>query len=487
MRYLRPAERERGCVPVLSNTGTYSTADKLHRVSPPPSNLTVVGEIARGGFGRVERVCSPDGRVFARKVFEPSARLGLPEEVDLEKLRKRFEREVRVQMALAPYGMMPIEHAALDADPPWFLMPLAEKTYRQQIRADREQTRVSPEPLLDILNGLEELHRLGYVHRDLKPDNVLLHQGTWHLADFGLVTDLPVRTSTRLTSTASLWGSQLYMAPELTIDFRRAGPPADIYAFGCILHDLVDGGSRIPFAVQSVSGPLDPLVRKCTAADPRRRFQNVAGLRAALVDVLERARAVPRSADAEPETEASREWRASLDRVESWSEDLAGWFAAHLEAADAGDEQSVFAEVSEEHLRALAGRFPDQWDRIAMAYCDWARGGFAFAFCDVLVGRLEAVFRSEKSSLEARAAALTSAAALGAVHNRWFVMRRVMRMADATLDENLAERLSIEICAGDAGGHFVQCAECINRRVSDYHPRIARSLQAVTSEAQNDE
>jgi hypothetical protein len=450
-----------------------------------PPNTTVLGEIARGGFGRVERVRTADGRVLARKVFDPSPRLGLPDEVDTEKLRKRFEREVRVQMALAPYGMMPIEHAALDASPPWFLMPLAERTYREQIRADREQSRISPDPLLDILNGLEELHRLGYVHRDLKPDNVLLHQGTWRLSDFGLVTDMPAPTTTRLTSTASLWGSQLYMAPELTIDFRRAGPPADIYAFGCILHDLVEGGSRIPFAVQSVTGPLDPLVRKCTAADPRRRFQNVAGLRAALVDVLERVRAAPRSGEGSAETEASREWRESLDRIESWSEDLASSFAAHLEAAEAGDEQSVFAGVSEEHLRALAQRFPDQWDRIAIAYCDWARGGFAFAFCDVLVGRLESVFRSEESSLEVRAAALASAAALGAVHNRWFVMRRVMRMADATLDENLAERLSIEIRAGDAASHFVQCAECINRSVTDYHPRIARSLRAMTHEARN--
>jgi hypothetical protein len=456
-------------------------------VSPP--DVTVVSEIARGGFGRVERVCTADGRVFARKMFEPSPRLGSPDEVDLEKLRRRFEREVRVQMALAPYGMMPIEHAALEADPPWFLMPLADRTYREQIRTDREESRISPDPLLDILNGLEELHRLGYVHRDLKPDNVLLHQGTWRLSDFGLVTDMPVREGTRLTSTASLWGSQLYMAPELTIDFRRAGPPADIYAFGCILHDLVEGGSRIPFAVQSVSGPLDTLVRKCTAADPRRRFQNVAGLRAALVDVLERARASPRSeaGASEAEAEASRGWRESLDRIDSWSEDLAGSFAAQLEAAQAGDEQSVFARVAEEHLRELAERFPDQWDRIAMAYCDWARGGFAFAFCDVLVGRLEVVFRCEKSSLEVRAAALATAAALGAVHNRWFVMRRVMRMADATLEENLAERLAIEIRAGDAASHFVQCAECINRSLSDYHPRIARSLRAVTtSEARNE-
>jgi hypothetical protein len=439
----------------------------------PGEDLTVIGEIARGGFGRVERVSTRAGKILARKVFEPSPRLGFPEEVDLEKLRRRFEREVRVQMALAPYGMMPIEHAALDRDPPWFLMPLAERNYREQVREDRQAERISPEPLLDILNGLEELHRLGYVHRDLKPDNVLLHEGTWRLSDFGLVADVAVRKTARLTSTASLWGSQLYMAPELTMDFRRAGATADIYAFGCILHDLVDGGSRIPFAAQSVNGPLDPIVRRCTAADPKRRFQNVAGLRAALVDVLERAHTFPKN-------ETSREWREALDHIESWSDDLAAAFAAHLESVRPGEEQSVIAEVSEEHLRAIAERFPEEWDRIATAYCDWARGGFAFRFCDVVVGRLEAIFKHERSSLDARAAALVSAAALGAAHNRWFVMRRVMRLANASLEDNLAERVSIEIRAADAGHHFLQCAECINRSAGDYHPRIAASLVSAS-------
>jgi hypothetical protein len=431
--------------------------------------LTVLGEIARGGFGRVERVRGPDGVVLARKVFEPSPALGLPDEVDVVKLRKRFEREVRVQMALAQYGMMPIVHAELDADPPWFLMPLAARNYREQIRRDRQEGRISAEPLLDILSGLEELHRLGYVHRDLKPDNVLYHDGTWRLSDFGLVADVEKQKNTQLTSTASVWGSRLYMAPELTIDFRRAKATADIYAFGCVLHDLVDGGSRIPYAVQVASGPFDAIVRKCTAADPRRRFQNVAGLRAALVDVLTRNPSFAKS-------DAAREWSHALDGIESWTEDVASAFAAHLEEAQPGDEKAVVAEISEDHLRALADRFPDEWDRIAVAYCDWAAGSFPFSFCDVVVGRLEWIFRCEQSSLDARAAALVSAAGLGATHNRWLVMRRVMRMAEATLDEKLAERVAVEIQATDAQERFLTCAENINRSFGDYHPRIARAL-----------
>jgi hypothetical protein len=259
------------------------------------------------------------------------------------------------------------------------------------------------------------------------------------------------------------------MAPELTIDFRRAKPTADIYAFGCIVHDLIDGGSRIPYAVQVANGPFDAIVRKCTAADPKRRFQSVSGLRAALVDLLKRNPSFPKS-------EATREWSQALDGIDAWSEELASAFAAHVEQAEPGDEEAVVAELSEEHLKTLAERFPDEWDRIAVAYCDWAGGTFSFTFCDVVVGRLESIFKNEKSSLDGRAAALVSAAGLGAAHNRWLVMRRVLRMADAALDEKLAERVAIEIQATGAEERFVACAECINRSAADFHPRIVEVL-----------
>ena len=117
--------------------------------------MTVLGELTHGGFGRVEKVRNRAGTVLARKVFDPSPELGLRDARELTKLRKRFEREVRVQMALSQYGMMPIVRAELDEDPPWFLMPLADKTYSEQIREDRDAGIISSEPLLDILNGLE--------------------------------------------------------------------------------------------------------------------------------------------------------------------------------------------------------------------------------------------------------------------------------------------------------------------------------------------
>jgi eukaryotic-like serine/threonine-protein kinase len=105
------------------------------------NTYTVIEQIARGGFGRVERIKAADGRTLARKVFDPSPELGVSSAADLEKLRRRFEREVRVQSYCAKHGAIPILDSDLKADPPWFVMPLADKNYAEQIKEDRTSDR----------------------------------------------------------------------------------------------------------------------------------------------------------------------------------------------------------------------------------------------------------------------------------------------------------------------------------------------------------
>ena len=157
--------------------------------------MKVLGPINRGGFGRVERVRLEDGSLGARKVFDPA----VPGD-DIEKLRKRFEREVRIQSAIVFPAVMPIIGADLDASPPWYLMPLAEQSLAEVLTGVRQRGDSVPTvAFADILNGLEQLHSLGYVHRDLKPENVLFHEGAWRLTDFGLV--LPLSSSTTQLTT----------------------------------------------------------------------------------------------------------------------------------------------------------------------------------------------------------------------------------------------------------------------------------------------
>jgi serine/threonine protein kinase len=216
--------------------------------------MNIIRQIAHGGFGVVEEVELESGERRARKTFAPRA--DVLAAGDPDKLRSRFIREVRVQEALPQGSFVPILDFDLECPVPWYLMPLADKNFKEEIDEARRAGTIPKAGIADILNGLEELHALGYVHRDLKPENVLLHAGAWKLCDFGLVMLPPTDNSSRLTSSASTWGTWEYWSPEQAGGMRDVTAATDIYAFGCILHDIFDGSRRIPLQQHSCTGPI---------------------------------------------------------------------------------------------------------------------------------------------------------------------------------------------------------------------------------------
>jgi hypothetical protein len=424
--------------------------------------MEVLDQIARGGFGRVERVRLASGAIVARKVFDPTPEFAF---LDQAKLRRRFVNEVEALRRLATHGVIPVVAAALDAEPPWFAMPLAEKSYRAQVKADRAQGVVSIEPLADILNALEEVHRLGYVHRDLKPENILFSEGGWVLADFGLVAIPAAEDVTRLTSTSSGWATVAYCAPEQAIDFRNVDKAADIYALGCILHDIVGGGPRVPFQTHTARGPLGPIIARCTQADPRQRWSSIGALRTALLDAIRRSSSEVRSTEVET-------WHAALGRLHEWDADKLGEFVAYAEDSD----PSVCALLDEERLAEIRAIDPVAWRRLARAYCAYARGRFAFAECDVVTSRLLEIF--ELGDVEIRAAAAMSAAILGSTHNRWFGLRKVVALCGKGLDRDVAERLAIDVRAEEKEAVFRRCAELIAKPITVFHDALGRVIDS---------
>lgn len=403
--------------------------------------MKVIEQIAHTNFGRVERVLLDNGTVAARKVVEPNP--VMVQAAQLPGLRKRFAREVKVQSRLPSHLVVPVIAADLNANPPWFVMPFAEKTFEHHMQTLKQDPSALLGAFGQVLDALAGLHALGYAPRDLKPSNILLHEGKWKLADFGLVLPIEANT-TKLTISHQAAGTQLYGAPEQFVDFKKAGAAADLFAFGCILHDCFGNSARAPCQRVSAPGKIGAVIEKSTEIDPKKRFKSVDGLRAALFEVL----ATPPEAPIETEaTHAAALWAARLENVDTLLAAEITEMARFVRGVEhPAFAHALFTALTEERIVRLKDRDPDSWTDIANQYCEWAKTPhFDFNYCDVLVLRLITIY--EHGSVEVKANAVLATAILAEQHNRWYVMNRLFDMCGPGMDSNVAQR-----CHGDSRG-----------------------------------
>ncbi len=416
-------------------------------------------QIGRGGFGIVEKIRDLSGNEFARKTFQPASYI--PDTAH-DQLRKRFKREVMTQAQLGGREIVPILNSGLVGLNPWFVMPLASKTYEEQIAQDRLSGSVDIDAIADILNALEFLHDLGYVHRDLNPKNILHLDTHWKLSDLGAV--LPPSGHTVTLTEGTVIYTEQYCAPEQRNDFHKAKASADVFSFGCILHDIFGGGVRIPYSRQSAPGKIGMLIEKCTEVNPTRR-PSIKALRGMLLETLVEIGGHCKIADAK-----SEEWLEKLISIEAWTEDDFAAFArffAHIDLSERaeGHEKGWVGSVSTpfltrlpaEALAKLARRSDGVASAIIEKYCEWARTtAFAFHFADTVCGGLTAI--CDNGDSDSKALAITALVALGCSHNRWYVMRCMLRRCAADkLSAEVARRLAIEIRTEECENEFARC------------------------------
>ncbi len=206
-------------------------------------------ELGRGGMARVYLAHDlKHGRDVAIKVIRPelSASLG----------HDRFLREIEIAARLRHPNIVPLYDSGEVAGSLYFVMPYEEgPSLRERLAQDGAL------PVADALNVLRDVaralayaHEHGVVHRDVKPDNVMLSGGTAVVTDFGIakavsaaLTDVSGPT---LTQSGSAIGTPAYMAPEQATGDPSTDHRADIYSFGCLAYELFTG--KPPFHNQSM-------------------------------------------------------------------------------------------------------------------------------------------------------------------------------------------------------------------------------------------
>ena len=196
----------------------------------------------RGGVGVVHRAVDLDlDRVVALKLIDP--RFGTDPDV-----LGRFALEAELSRVLEHPNVMPIYEAGEHEGLLYIAMPLIEgPSLKELVMTEGFLLPRRAWPIVaQIADALDAAHEVGVVHRDVKPQNILIakHERRDHalLTDFGLVKQMTL--DSELTNTGQLMGSLHYLAPE-QIEGRPTDARADVYSLGCVLFECLTG--RVPF------------------------------------------------------------------------------------------------------------------------------------------------------------------------------------------------------------------------------------------------
>ncbi len=233
----------------------------MKRIGP----YEVLEKLGQGGMGVVYRVRAPDGKEAALKLLlrSDSGRF------------ERFDRERRLLATLGEEdGFVGLLDAGATPEGRWLVMPLVPAgTLRQKLGKGPLGVEETATLGLELARALGKAHARGIVHRDVKPENVLFTaSGKALLADLGLAKHFDplaagASQSVELTKDGSFRGTVGYSAPEQVENAKNAGPPADVFALGAILHECLAG--RPAFEGQTLlelygkinSGTRDPIGR----------------------------------------------------------------------------------------------------------------------------------------------------------------------------------------------------------------------------------
>ncbi len=165
----------------------------------------------------------------------------LDSEVSGAALAHRFFREIGIAARLTHPNILPLYDSGEAAGRLFYVTPYLEG---ESLRAWIERERTLPSSVavalaLEVADALDYAHRNGVIHRDIKPDNILISDGHAIIADFGIATAL-VDDEARLTSTGLVLGTRGYMSPEQAFADKIDGR-SDIYSLACVLYECLVG------------------------------------------------------------------------------------------------------------------------------------------------------------------------------------------------------------------------------------------------------
>ena len=293
--------------PDLGTTPGRLARENGARSNPEVSGYRIEKELGKGSMATVYLAMDlKHQRRVALKILRPEvvATIG----------KERFLSEISICSHLRHPRILPLFDSGETRGLPFFSMPPIGETLRT--RLDRERQLPIDEAIrlaLEIGEALQYAHSQGIVHRDVKPENILLEDGHALVSDFGIARAIDSIEARRITHKGVALGTPSYMSPEQSEDNYSLDPRTDVYSLGCVAYEMLAGdppfigsSARVIFARKSaepaprlrvvretVPSALEEVVLKALARTPSDRFRSVAEFTAALRAAEERLTDAP--------------------------------------------------------------------------------------------------------------------------------------------------------------------------------------------------
>ena len=178
---------------------------------------------------------------------------------------ERFLREIEVTAKLRHPHILPLLDSGEADGLLFYVMPFVEgESLRDRLKRERQLPVDDAVKIgLEVADALGYAHDQGVIHRDVKPENVLLEAGHAVVADFGIANAVTLAGSERLTQTGVVVGTPAYLSPEQAAGDQEIDGRSDVYATGCLLYEMLAGEPPI-------TGPTIAavLARKTTESPP---------------------------------------------------------------------------------------------------------------------------------------------------------------------------------------------------------------------------